>query len=547
MRRVYPYVLIACISGLLFFHSLGKVSLFDWDEINFAESAREMIETNNYMRVQINYEPFWEKPPFFFWLQSASMHLFGVGETAARIPNAVCGIITLLILFAIGRRLHGEQMARWWVLVYIASFLPHLYFKSGIIDPWFNLLIFVSLYFLSRFISEVTNDRIRNRFLLLSAVFAGMGIITKGPVALLIILLTYLLFFFTYRKRIKVQLKEYLTWGVVMSLVTLLWFGLEIAQHGWWFVNEFITYQIRLAKTEDAGHGGFLLYHFVVLLIGCFPASVLMWGKSADQSERTQDQNYFRTMMNASLSVILIVFTLVQTKIVHYSSFAYLPIGYLAAVRIDQVVGGKGRFSRWQIVLFFVLGIIWSLAFIALPVIGNYPQLIRPLLSRDPFALANLQAEVTWGYLLIVPGILFLTAIVYGYLLLRKEKIQSGLLIIFLACILSMQSLLTLFAPRIEQYSQRAAIDFFKSLKNKNVYLGTIGYKSYAPFFYAEAGNNKGVIVKSGDWILENELDKPAYLVSKITEKERLVQSYSFLKVIYEKNGFVFYEKAAQP
>ena len=54
-----------------FFIGLGNVHLFDWDEINFAESAREMIESGDYLRVQINYLPFWEKPPFFFcyfWL-----------------------------------------------------------------------------------------------------------------------------------------------------------------------------------------------------------------------------------------------------------------------------------------------------------------------------------------------------------------------------------------------------------------------------------------------------------------------------------------------
>jgi 4-amino-4-deoxy-L-arabinose transferase-like glycosyltransferase len=66
MNRIVSYLLIAVVAALLFFHSLGRVPLFDWDEINFAESAREMIETGNYMQVQINYEPFWEKPPLFF-------------------------------------------------------------------------------------------------------------------------------------------------------------------------------------------------------------------------------------------------------------------------------------------------------------------------------------------------------------------------------------------------------------------------------------------------------------------------------------------------
>ena len=63
------YLAIIILSGIIFFIPfLGKVHLFDWDEINFAESAREMIVTGNYHRVQINFQPFWEKPPLFFWL-----------------------------------------------------------------------------------------------------------------------------------------------------------------------------------------------------------------------------------------------------------------------------------------------------------------------------------------------------------------------------------------------------------------------------------------------------------------------------------------------
>ena len=100
MERRIP-VLVALAAAVLFLHSLGRVHLFDWDEINFAESSREMIVSGDYTRVQINFEPFWEKPPLFFWLQVLSMKAFGINEYAARLPNAVCGILTLLSLFLI--------------------------------------------------------------------------------------------------------------------------------------------------------------------------------------------------------------------------------------------------------------------------------------------------------------------------------------------------------------------------------------------------------------------------------------------------------------
>src|SRR4051794_38291722 len=72
---------------------------------SIAEASREMLVTHNYFIPQINFEPFWEKPPLFFWLQSLSLKLFGINEFAARFPNPLCGIITLMVLFRMGQKL----------------------------------------------------------------------------------------------------------------------------------------------------------------------------------------------------------------------------------------------------------------------------------------------------------------------------------------------------------------------------------------------------------------------------------------------------------
>lgn len=544
MNRLLPYLLIAVGATFLFLHSLGRVPLFDWDEINFAESAREMIATGNYMQVQINYEPFWEKPPLFFWMQVLAMQAFGVNEFAARLPNAICGIATLLVLFGIGSRLHNQRFAAWWVLVYAGTFLPHLYFKSGIIDPWFNLFIFLGIYFLARFLNtEQQGGRRVLAPLLFSALFTGLGILTKGPVALLVVGLSYLVFLLFNRGKGWVAFKYYLFWGLGVLLVTLLWFGLEIAQHGWWFVNEFVIYQIRLAQTKDAGHGGFLLYHFVVLLIGCFPASILMF-RYQNQEFESGGLQIFRKLMIASLVVILVVFTLVKTKIVHYSSFAYFPIGYLAAATVYGLTRQSARLRKWQHWTLLVLGILWSVLFIALPLLGMHIEWLRPLLQKDAFALANLNADVSWSYLLMVPGILFLGAVVLSFTWLRQRKKQRALLLLFIACLGAMQVLLTLFTPRIERYSQHAALEFFSSLRGKDVYVKTIGYKSYAQYFYARVQPGQRKEAKDENWLLTGPVDKPTYFVSKITAKEWILAEHGErLQVLYEKNGFVFYKR----
>src|SRR5664279_878948 len=144
-RRIQ--ILIAISAALLFIPFLGGVHLFDWDEINFAESAREMIKSGDYLSVQIDYTSFYEKPPLFIWMQVLSMKLFGINEFAARFPNAICGIATLLVLFNIGRKVYSNRFGIIWVICHGAAWLPFIYFKSGIIDPWFNLFIFIGINF----------------------------------------------------------------------------------------------------------------------------------------------------------------------------------------------------------------------------------------------------------------------------------------------------------------------------------------------------------------------------------------------------------------
>ena len=68
-RILWPFLIFTFYAFVLIFPSLGAFNLFDWDEINFAESSREMLFSENFFQVQVNYEPFHEKPPLFFWLQ----------------------------------------------------------------------------------------------------------------------------------------------------------------------------------------------------------------------------------------------------------------------------------------------------------------------------------------------------------------------------------------------------------------------------------------------------------------------------------------------
>ncbi len=322
-RFIWLFILI--VSAALFIPFIGACNLFDWDEVNFAECAREMLVTGNYSQVQIAFQPFWEKPPLFIWMQAASMKIFGINAFSARFPNAICGVFTLLSVCFIGKKLYSQKLGLLWALMMASTLLPHFYFKSGIIDPWFNLFILLSLYLAFNSIIAAEKHKI------ISSIFAGillgLAVLTKGPVAILVVGLTILVYLIWSSQLKKIWSLSMIIYMMSTLLVASSWFVAEWFAGNKAVVEEFINYQIRLFNTGDSGHSGPLLYHVIVLLVGCFPVSLffLMAYKKSDSENTNQD--LFRKVMLSLFWVVLILFSLVKTKLFttpHYVIFHLL-------------------------------------------------------------------------------------------------------------------------------------------------------------------------------------------------------------------------------
>ncbi len=562
-------ILIICLSAILFIPFLGNVNLFDWDEINFAECAREMLVTGDYSSVNLNYQPFWEKPPLFIWLQAASMKVFGVNEFAARFPNALCGIITLVLLYNIGSKIYDRRFGILWTLCYAGSFLPHFYFKSGIIDPWFNLFIFLGIYNIILFSNQNDNSYRRlkgsNIYLIFSAIFIGIAILTKGPVALLIFGLCYLLYMIIQR-RFSLTIKQIGIWVLALVLTGSSWFMIELFKGRSDIIVDFFQYQVRLLQTEDAGHGGPFFYHFLVLLIGCFPASVFALAAFRSRPGDSPTHRHFKLWIKILFWVVLILFSIVKTKIVHYSSLCYFPLTYLAAYYIYKVITGERSVPRYIPVLLTIIGVTVAIAITAVPFIESFKyQIISSGIIQDSFANENLKADVDWSGFEWFVGFSFLVALIISIRFILK-KYEQGFYILFISSMVMINLAMTLIVPGVEAISQRAAIDFFKDINTKDAYVETLGYKSYAYLFYSEKQpedntspsfvawlNEKGETPGKVDpkqfkehyinWLLYGEIDKPAYFISKNTEEENILKSLPQLEKTGEKNGYIFYRR----
>lgn len=557
MRR--DYFILSGLALLFFLPCLGGVHLFDWDEINFAECAREMLVTGDWMQPQIDFEPFWEKPPLFFWMQALSMKLFGVNELAARLPNVACGLATILLVYHIGNRLHGRMFGWIWALGWMASLLPHMYFRSGIIDPWFNFFTFVGLYgfieFRWRFFTHKPDMSfwLRYRHIAVGGGLLGLAILTKGPTAYLIVMLVIGLYWAKYRFKGNGYIKHFVLLSAHAALAALLWFGIETVINGTWFISEFIEYQIRLFSTPDSGHGGFWGYHFVVLLIGCFPFSVLaipnLFREQECEDELLESNTLlsckrsdFGTWMRLLFWVVLILFSLVRTKIVHYSSLAYFPLTYLGALTLWRAI----RWDQFPKLVPFglaLIGVLLGGLVAVMPWLGQNPDIIRPLFQKDPFAVGNLEASVPWELWQGLPGLVLVVASLAGAVLWwRRQAWYSAQGILVGGAIFTGLTLMFV-VPNIEGYSQRAVIEFYESKCGKDCFVKPVGFKSYAHLFYTckqHPGDNKKI--DDYEELAFGQPGKDVFFVAKITNLGELPQLKG-CREVYRKNGFVFFEK----
>ncbi len=562
------HYIITLVSGLLFIPFLGKVHLFDWDEINFAECAREMLVTGDYSRVQLNFQPFWEKPPLFIWLQALSMKLLGVNEFAARLPDAICGIVTLNLIYSIGRKMYDHRFGLLWVLAYAGSFLPFLYFKSGIIDPWFNLFIFLSVYNLIQWFNNNVPDKISKRPIY-AGIFGGLAVLTKGPVALLIIGITMTAAWLLLKIKLFSNIKNLLLFIFTLLLTGFSWFIFEILSGHADVVKEFLVYQARLFNTEDSDHGGFFFYHFVVLLVGCFPASIFFIPAHKKYDNDTPYQLFTKKWMLFLFWTVLILFSIVKTKIVHYSSMCYFPMTYLAAYSMYYMVQQGKRLSFYLFYAGVIIIALAGIAFTAIPFIEKFKQqIIDSKLIDDDFAIASLSTKVEWGGYEFLAGLIFLVGALFFLFRFYKGSMEKAAIGLFLTSGITVWLLLVMVTPKIEQYSQGPAIEFYKNLQGNDCYVETIGFKSYAYMFYTNRQpqhnspamlsyikQSEDRMMKEGhaaafsfnlmsmNWMLYEKIDKPAYFAVKVTEADERLKAVPELKEIYRKGGFAFLKR----
>jgi 4-amino-4-deoxy-L-arabinose transferase-like glycosyltransferase len=392
--RNYPLLLAGCV----LFHLVGTWSLplIDRDEPRFAEASREMIERADYIVPYFNNQLRLDKPPLAYWAQIASYRIFGENDFAARFPSVVAAALTALSIFAWGSRLGGEKVGWWAAIIFTLSLQTFVHAKAAVADMW--LVLFMTIAHWSGW--QMLQCSPRNQGAAVSSppwaiwrspflVFyfsLALGFLAKGPIAWTPLLTVSAIIIYKRDWQSAQRFKFLL--GILLTLAAVALWGIPalIQTHGEFFSVGIGRHVIGRSFATMEGHGAnslwmyllLLPFYFVTVFVGFFPWSIKLpslvrklWrGRNAGLGAPGYNGNKIDAYLVTGTAIIFIIFTLVSTKLPHYT----LPAFPLLALLLARHWQGAALSNRCS--LFKKIAIVTACVWIAIAMV------VPPLVAR---------------------------------------------------------------------------------------------------------------------------------------------------------------------
>src|SRR5689334_15680697 len=242
--------LAAAVVAVSFFWMLGAAPLFDVDEGAFSQATLEMFERGDFLSTYLNGEPRYDKPILVYWLQAAGVALLGPSEWAFRLPSALFASILLATSLGV-----------------------HIIGRAATADALLNVLLAASMF--AAWLHLSTGER---RWLYATHAAIGLGVLAKGPIAILVPAATTLLFCW-FKRDLRAWARAVFDWRALLLLlaIALPWYVVILLKEGRGFIDGFILkHNVGRFSGPVSGHSGSLLYYFPVVLVLSLPFTALL-------------------------------------------------------------------------------------------------------------------------------------------------------------------------------------------------------------------------------------------------------------------------------
>ncbi|WP_240794364.1 glycosyltransferase family 39 protein [Azoarcus sp. DD4] len=331
MQRKQALDLLALLLPLLsFFLCLGAFPLFDVDEGAFSEATREMFERGDFLSTYLNGEHRFDKPILVYWLQAIGFLIFGANEWAFRLPSAVAAAVWSYATWQFARERFGADTAIAALTVAATALGPFAIGRAATADALLNMLLALALFDAWRHLESGQRAP-----LLRSYVWIGLGVLTKGPIALIVpgaVSFLYCASRLEWRRWLR-SVFDPIGWIILAALVVP-WYTAALAIHGQKFIDGFILkHNVERFTGTLEGHAGSLFYYIFAV-----PLLMLPWTSpllASLRQIRSDAATGVRRFLWIWAGFVVVFFSISGTKLPHYVLYGSTPLFLMLACHRD--------------------------------------------------------------------------------------------------------------------------------------------------------------------------------------------------------------------
>ena len=358
-RRSTTLAVLLAVAIVPYFIDLGGSSIWDANEAFYVETPREMMEHRDYVTPTFNYEPRLNKPVLSYWIVAGFYYLFGVSVAVQRVPIAMAALVLILTAFCLGRvaspdpdvsRGVNSSEAPLWAALGLAVTPRLLMFARRIfIDVYISMFLGLTLLFFA--LAERRPER-RRTFLVLMYVAAGLGVLTKGPVAIALPGLAFGLYLLVHGELRRIGSMMLPLGALIILAVVAPWYVALYVRHGWEPLTDFFLGE-NLARYAagvgvDSERGPF--FYLPVLISDSFPwsmflvAAAVSWWRARREGAHLRPDARIRTLLGIWIGAFVAFFSASAAK---QDLYIFPIVPAIAALAGVTIAGTAGAIVRW--------------------------------------------------------------------------------------------------------------------------------------------------------------------------------------------------------
>jgi 4-amino-4-deoxy-L-arabinose transferase-like glycosyltransferase len=270
---VAALALVMVVASLLFFTKL-RAPLLEPQEPRYAEIPRQMLQEGRFIVPVLHGEAYLDKPPLLYWLTMASYSTFGVSDQSARLVPGIAGVLTVLLTFLWGRRIAGDRAGLCGALILCLS--PGFIYRERMLTFDSILCLCVTMALSAAHVA-LSGSKLRRGWWIVSAIACGLGLLTKGPVALVLVAVPILAYVLLDRRSARPGWRDGLAYLGMAAIVAMPWY-VAIALREPQFVRSFFWTHNVVRFLQPFDHEEPVWFYVPGLVLGLLPWALLIPG-----------------------------------------------------------------------------------------------------------------------------------------------------------------------------------------------------------------------------------------------------------------------------